>query len=201
MKIRYLICEKCGKKEVLNNPPCQDSNIANIMLSKCYCYECSSWEVIKADKSGKYQIINGVCYMVLPSVSKKDACTNILGQDGKEMYFLLEDGNVIYSNDTWLVGRVPQTYMGELQDTGWLITKRAYNIIRRAKWFCRKKGCMDRYHCYLYTLLAEKDGPFNKIPKDYIVGSEHCGRFVNMTRDIYRYDVLRQVDSEHFLFK
>lgn len=45
---------------------------------------------------------------------------------------------------------------------------------------CKSKGCFDRYHCYWYNVkLMEKYGPWNKIPKNYIVGSEMCESFIN----------------------
>lgn len=201
MKVRYLLCEKCGKKEMLNNPPCHNEIISRIMLSKCFCYECAFWEAIKDRKLGDCQIIEGICYLIYPAVKGDAIYLNILGQNGRDMYLLKRDGSVLHSNDVWVIGKVPERYRNILCDTAWLITKRAYNIIRNSKSMCKKRGCMDRYHCYLYDISIEKDGPFNKITRDYIVGSEHCGRFVNITRDIIRYDVLHQIDSKHFSFK
>lgn len=201
MKIKYLLCEKCGRKEPLNNPPCSDTMISQIMLSKCYCYECALWDAVIEGRLGNFQIIDGVCYIFLPTVTGDEVHLNILGQNGKDIYMLTKDGSVLYSNDVWLLGKVPENYRGVLCDTAWSITKRAYNIIKRSKSMCKKRGCMDRYHCYFYDISIEKDGPFNKITKDYIVGSEHCGRFVNIIKDIYRYDVLHQFDSKHFSFK
>lgn len=203
MKVRYIVCEKCGRKEPLKTPASDNESVSQIMMDKCYCYECAYWEAVKNGLFGEYVTINGVCYLPLPPVSKEDALVGILGQGGKKMFMLKSDGEAIYSNDCWIIGMVPQRLLKDFPDTAFSINKRAYNLISRNTRKCVKRGCMDRYHCYFYDMECEPSGPFNKIPKDYVVGSEKCTRFVNLNKDICHYDVMidLKTDSKHISSK
>lgn len=199
MKVRYILCEKCGKKEIVKTPVSDNEEVSRIMLSKCYCYECAFWEAVKSEKFGEYVTINGVCYNPLPPVYDEYAAIGILGQNGKKMWMMKRNGELVYSNDCWVIGVVPQRLLTEFPDTAFTISKRAYNIIRRRGNKCNKKGCMDRYHCFLYDLDCESEGRFNKIPNDYKVGEEKCTRFINLNKDIERYDITLDLktDSTH----
>lgn len=199
MKVKYIVCEKCGFKERLKTPASDNADIAKIMLSKCYCYECAYWEAVKIGVFGNYEIINGTCYSPLPAIYDEKIAISVLGQDGKKMWIMKRDGKVIYSNDCWLIGKIPTRLLKEFPDTAYMVTRRAYNLIRKNKKKCKKIGCMDRYHCYFYDINCELSGPFNKIPKDYVVGSEKCTRFVNLNKDIKRYDITTdfKTDSKH----
>lgn len=198
MRKLVIICDKCSKKEYPDN--CHDSTILKIMLDNSLCCKCATWKHIIDRDGDKLKIIDGYAYSFYPP-QYSIVPNGMLGQNGKWVYVLEKNGKVIKSNDVWPCGKVPDQYRKELPDDGWFITKRAYNIIKMRNSPCKKKGCVDRFHCYLYDLTTEKEELFVKPKRNHIVGEEKCPSFVNILKDIHRYDVLHQIDSQHLSFK
>ena len=156
---------------------------------KDICHDCSNWLQLISFRMDKTEVISGVAYEVLPVVNDNDInCTIITGMDTMH-YILKKDGSLIRSNDIWKIGDVPYHFRERLPDTGWWINRSIYNRIRQVgKHKCRQTQCYDRYHCLHYDYKIEFDkGPYNYIPRDYIVGFENCRHFVNMN-DIKDYD-------------
>lgn len=189
--IKYIVCDKCGKKEdvVGIEKLAETSTLHKLMISQCLCSSCAQWEKFFNSNPENLEIIDGFVYHFNPMVYKKEPNT-ILGQRGKRFRILRRDGSVATSNDVWKVGEVPLAFREQHPDTAWFITPRAYGILksRKGNWLCDHKGCYDRYHCLLYDIVAEKT-KFNRIPKNYIVGSERCFRFININKDIRNYNV------------
>lgn len=195
MRRTVVICDKCGRREYLDS--CHDSNIAKIMLENSLCHECAVWKNIIDRDNGMLKVIGRFAY-VFYKPQYFVSPNGTMGQNGRWTYILNKDGSVYKSNDVWPCGMVPSQYREELPDSSWFISCRAYNIIKRRSRPCARKGCADRFHCYLYDIWTEKDGLFRKIRKDYIIGEERCPSFVNILKDIHRYDVVQHhIDSKH----
>lgn len=193
MKRIAIVCNKCGKKDY---PDLYYSPwTTKLMIKNCLCNTCANWSEIINRKEGDMIIIDGVAYSFLPQ-QKNIMPNSTLGYNGEWLFALKKDGKVIGSNDVWRLGVPPDSFLNEFNN-GWFISRKAYNIIRIRKNMCHKRGCLDRFHCYLYDIATERDKRFNKVPKDYIIGSEKCPVFVNITKDIKHYNVLNNIDSNH----
>ena len=89
--------------------------------------------------------------------------------------------NVYACRDLVLRGTIPPQFRPILPDQYKFLTKDEYcRIYRYRGQMCLAKGCFDRYHCIWYRKeVAEPNGPWNTIPKNYVIGSEDCPSFVD----------------------
>ena len=204
-KIAYIICEKCGKK-IRADCYNKSSGIYNRMLSESICYDCAYWLEMTDNMPETYEIVNGICYDFQPYCNKIKAKTANLGHNGKIFYILKNDGSVLMSNDVWNKGEVPAQYKDKLKDTAIFIPREIYEPLTRRRAVCENKGCYDRYHCFFYDFRIEYDtGPFNKIPRDWIIGNEYCKAFANIAKipgfnptidSLHFLDLLKQKENE-----
>lgn len=74
---------------------------------------------------------------------------------------------------TWKLGDVPPS----IPDNAVFITREQHEQVKDRSVPCRFKGCFDRYHCHWYDMDCEKDGAWNEIPPDWVVGDEKCESF------------------------
>lgn len=196
--IKYIVCDKCGCKEyaVGIEKLMETSELHKLMVSQCLCSSCAQWTRMIGNAQN-LEVIDGIAYSFNPMVYNKQP-NMILGQKGKKFRILKKDGSVMMSNDVWKVGQVPLSFRDQYPDTAWFISTHAFGVLKaRQGRLCDKKGCYDRYHCLVYNILAEKS-KFNNIPRDYIVGSERCGSFVNINKDIRNYDVCETLIQSTF---
>lgn len=200
--IEYIVCDKCGRKEnvVGIEELAKQDEKCRLMISECLCSTCATWEQFIKNKSPNAEIIDGYAYIFNPYVLDISPGT-ILGQKGRKFRILRKDGIVKKSNDVWNIGKVPEHYRDQLPDTAWFITTKGYNILNALQGrLCNKKGCYDRYHCLVYDIVNEKV-KYNSIPRDYIVGTERCGSFVNINKDIRNYNVCEPLIQSIFKVK
>ena len=73
-------------------------------------------------------------------------------------------------------GKIPSNFLPALSNEYRVITQKTLEEINSSR--CFSKGCLDRYTCMRYELWKEKR-PFNKVPKNYIAGTEKCYQFIN----------------------
>lgn len=179
-------CKRCGKQVYAFNLD-KDERLCVTMLRKHICWECAYWEWFLSHLPERLEIIGNKCYQIFPFI-KNPNFNQILGDNGKVKYLLKKDGSCIRTNDTWLINTIPFKYQDKLPPTGWWATKRVYKSLQRSQHKCVAKGCLDRYHCYRYQYQIEFDAPiYNKVPKDWIVGSERCPAFIPLI-EIKGYD-------------
>ena len=171
-------CKQCGAPVDL-----RDYRRRQIMLQKMYdrqtCYDCTYWnEKIESPEPNR-QIIDGEYILFEPWVKLKEIDI-LLGREPKSYYAQCNDGTVIRSNNIVRLGMVPEKFRKFLPDTARFITKNAYYRIDAHPYFvCKSKGCWDRYHCFWYDMSLEKDGPWNVIPEDHVMGGECCESFLD----------------------
>lgn len=143
------------------------------------CFECGFWMQLIEHRPDGLQVINGVCYRILPFVDEPKF-TMLLGSNGKKYYFVTTDRKPFKSNDVWRIGVVPQQFRNQLQDTGWFCDKSVYGRLLNFDKMCKEVGCLDRYKCFRFrTELEIKNGPYNEVPKKWVVGGERCRYFIN----------------------
>lgn len=181
---RFIICEKCGKK-IPDIGYYEHSATYKTMIRLSLCYECAYWNNISENIKDTYICIDGILYDVMPYCTPKPNVT--LGMDGKECYILKENGETVFSNDVWKIGKVPLKFCDNFKK-GWWMTAEAFNIIKKRKIPCRNKYCNDRYRCFFYEWWKESEmHAIPKIPLNWISGDSMCKFFLNRSM-IRNYD-------------
>ena len=176
------ICTVCGNEFRLSQYN-SSSKLYPIMAEEDICYECAYWEEMIHNLPQFAQVVNQTLYDFLPW--KEPQFGQILGET---MYILEKTGRPLASNDVWNKGKIPLRFQEQLPDTAYMVSKKTYAKLTRGSVGCCARGCYDRYHCYRYDYRKEfADGPFNQIPKDWVVGGEKCSAFINL-REIKNFD-------------
>lgn len=184
LKAKYQ-CAKCGKMVYAFNCS-EDNDVCHRMIRDGICWECAYWERFLIAPPKNLEIVGDRCYQIFPFV-ESPSVEQILGGN-KIRYLLKKNGECVKTNDWWWLNVIPYKYQERFQPTGWWVTKGFYKKMERSKHKCKAKGCLDRYHCYRYQYRLEFDKePYNKPPRDWIVGDEHCPAFLP-TRDIKDFD-------------
>ena len=173
-------CSVCNKKFIKIDRTATDGDLSSYVEERKMCYECAFWsDFIEKPKPNGLQVVNGVCYLVLPFI-EKPTIFMLLGGGGKKRFFVSKERKVFKSNDVWLIGTIPAQFRDKLPDTGWFCDRRVYGKLLSFNRMCKEIGCFDRYKCFRFrTELELQNGPFNTIPDDWITGGEHCGFFIN----------------------
>lgn len=173
-------CSCCGKR-ILFQGYGDKTRLSHIMETKMLCYDCAYWLNLIEYPPEDMEILGNQCLLVHPHIINRNDKSIILGGDGKKRWFVKPGVKLVESNDIWNIGTVPERFSDRLQPTLYEITEKAYKQLKRNPKWCIARACMDRYNCYRYDLsLEEETGPYNKIPKKWHVGDEHCGfRFEN----------------------
>lgn len=182
-------CSLCGKPVYRFNMS-KTMKYAIAMEKEHICWECAYWKKFLNTPHDDMDVISGSCYRIFPFIEKEDRrVEQILGGGGKKTYYILRrNGECFRSNDVWWINVIPSKYRLQLKPTAWWVTKNFWKSLKRSMHKCKAVGCMDRYHCYRYQYQLEFDKePYNHVPKDWIVGSEHCPAFLNL-KDIKDYD-------------
>lgn len=182
-------CTICGKT-VFSFNMSYDMEIAHQMHKEHICWECAYWRDLMQSPPDNLEIIGDNCYQTYPFIPKQERdVSQILGYEGKKTFYILKrTGECYRTNDIWWLNTIPPKYRLQLIPTAWLVTKRFWQSMERSKHKCKAVGCMDRYHCYRYQYQLEiGKEPYNYVPKDWVVGDEHCPAFLDL-RDIQHYD-------------
>lgn len=169
-------CRLCGKRIFLQGYDITRDRISNIMDQEKICYECAFWRRTIEFPPDNMEVLGDKCLIIYPHVCDRYDRSITLGGKGVTRWFVKRGLKLIESNDIWLYGTIPERFREQLPPTVFEITQKAYRQFKRNPNWCRARSCMDRYHCYRFDLsLEEESGPFNKIPKKWKLGEEHCG--------------------------
>lgn len=168
-------CSCCGARILLQGYNKQN-RFAYIMEQKGICYDCAYWLSL-AEYPPKYmEVLNNQCVTIHPFVDDCKDKSIILGGRGKKRWFVKPGVQLIMSNDVWIIGTPPERFKFQFKNSIYEITEKAYRQLRRNKRWCKARACMDRYNCYRFDLSLEDElGQYNKIPKKWRIGDEHCG--------------------------
>lgn len=177
-------CSICGKR-VCNAFFDKESPIYLQMVEKNCCYDCAYWEDLIANPPENMEVVNQTLYDFKPYIEPK------LGMFlGQTMWILKKDGTPMMSNDVWNKGKIPLQFRDRLPDTAYEVSKKTYKKLTTGRMGCRSVGCFDRYHCYRYDYRHEfGQAPYNRVPRDWIVGDEGCPAFINL-REIKHFDYI-----------
>ena len=175
-------CVYCGKDICTFNFD-KKSPIYLMMRKVGCCYECAYWENLYDNPLEHMEVIEHTLYDFLPY--REPRFGEMLGST---MYILRIDGTPVYSNDVWKKGKIPNYFLHKFPETAYPISKKTYKKLTTGRMGCVAIGCLDRYHCYRYNIQNElKTGPYNKVPRDWIVGDEKCPAFINL-KEIKHYN-------------
>jgi len=151
--------------------------LPQVMKKEQLCFACAFWKHLIDNPVPYRQIINGTHWTFNPWSDKP---MMFAGHGGRAFYIMLNDGNVLRSNNAWFQGEIPEHFRSQLPDTAKFISRTAYYKIKDQPMFqCQSKGCWDRYHCYWYDKTVEVDGAWNKIPSNHKIGDECCELFLD----------------------
>lgn len=130
MKEKEKICSFCeGKKENPNN--FREGLIKNIMIEENCCFSCAFWKSkIKQWKDDKnWVVIDGTSYHIQSSVPEGtfNKNMNFLGHGGSKFFIKRNDNTVIYSNNVWCQGDIPEHFKNLIPNNAVFITKEEYN--------------------------------------------------------------------------
>lgn len=173
-------CKLCGNQE---NPDdfCNENNrVVETMLKQHVCFNCAFWMNIINSQAPPGQIIIGHTYYIAHPYVKRPL-NRIKGNNGKEMYIRIFNGELIKSNNVWCKGEIPEQFREQLPDTANFLSLMTFQKLANNNHKCYARGCWNRYHCIRYNMDCEKDGPFNTVPQSYIIGSDECPSFINKT--------------------
>ena len=92
---------------------------------------------------------------------------------GKRFVYFKDNRKAVICAATWVLGNAPPS----IADNAMFITRQQYERLSIRSVQCNFKGCFDRYHCHWYDLGNEKDGAWNEIPQDWVIGDEKCESF------------------------
>jgi len=168
-------CSCCGAR-ILFQGYNEQNRFAHIMEQKGICYDCAYWQNLIEYPPKNMEVLSNQCIVINPFVADSKDKSIILGGKGKKRWFVKQGAQLIMSNDIWVIGTIPERFRNQFKTSVYEITKKAYNQLRRNSKWCKARACMDRYNCFRYDLsLEDKYEPYNKIPKKWRVGDEHCG--------------------------
>lgn len=171
------VCHICGSPLDLESYN-QKEPLVKKMRHEHLCFNCAFWLDKSENPPKGREIINGSHYVFH---NWNSGSGRFCGFGGRPFYALRNDGTVIRSNNVWFQGNIPDRFKDRFPNTARLITRNAYTKLKDNVLFrCDRKGCFDRYHCFFYHAdEIEKNGAWNKVPANHVVGSEECELFLN----------------------
>lgn len=172
-------CSCCGTR-ILFQGYNENHRLSKLMEKQTICFDCAYWQEMKDYPPLNSFVVNNQILKILPEVIYKDN-TMMLGGRGKRRYFIKTDGELLKSNDVWLIANIPPKYQKSFRPTAFELTGDLYRKLKRNPLRCKSKGCYDRYRCARYKRIIEQDsGPFNQVPKSWRIGNERCRYFVDL---------------------
>lgn len=172
-------CSLCGKREDLEAFRTNSNPIVKLMLDEGLCYDCAYWKHTISNLKPNTIIIDGEIWESIVPLTKPTRRQS----KAKDLRFIinLKTQEIFGATGLLLRGRIPERFSSLVKNTYKFITRDEY--VRMQGYnaeMCLSKGCFDRYHCVWYNAaIAEPDEPWNKIPQNYVIGSEDCPSFVN----------------------
>jgi hypothetical protein len=146
------------------------------MAEKSLCFPCAFW-MDKIENPPQHSAVIGGSYYIFDSLHVAPLSAR---KFDRGMFFIMfNDMSFLVCAHVWISGIVPERFREQLPDNAQFISQQTFVRLRKNPFFCKSKGCWDRYACFRYDVNLEKDGPWNKIPKDYVIGGEECGSFIN----------------------
>lgn len=167
------ICAQCHKEFELE-PYINNPEILKVMREHSICFTCAFWKPI-INKKLDYTVVDGKCYLINQTpigLTTQDRFT-------KRHYLMNADFKTKYLGIIRFFGDVPDYLRELLPDEGIFVSRKIFYKALSGFWKCNCKGCWDRYHCLRYDINIEKDGPWNTVPDDHIIGDEGCYSFID----------------------
>lgn len=149
------------------------------MRAERLCFDCAYWKDYIENPTPGTAIVSGALYAFIPNRNKIDR-RNIRKKDITFAYDLAQKEAITCIAPVFK-GKLTPAFANLLPDQYRFISAETYFRIKEyCAPYCNSKGCLDRYHCFWYhPEISEPNKPWNKIPKNYIVGSEMCESFIN----------------------
>ncbi len=175
----FITCLFCGKREDLEAFRSVRTPLVSKMRAEQLCFDCAYWKTWISDPEPDTVVISGKLY----KLSQPLIQPTMLQARAKGLLFMIDaaESKAYAGQSLILRGTIPPQFSTAIPDQYKLITKDEYcRIYRYNAEMCLSKGCFDRYHCIWYHQeISEPNGPWNTIPKNYVIGSENCPSFVN----------------------
>lgn len=162
-------CSLCGKPIDIRNYDVQ-SEFTKYMLSHKLCFECAFWEYYADHLNSESTIIDGCWYITQKRKSYLQPS------------YIFTKNRKMLSVDKIKVGTLPDKLKKRYPNNAIFIDLPTYLRLHDKVFLCHSKGCWDRYHCALYNMDLEKDGPWNIVPKDHVPGQENCESFIDKSK-------------------
>lgn len=159
-------CSLCGKQIDLRSYDIK-SDFVKFMLSHKLCFECAFWEYYSDYLANDPTIIDGACYLV--SKNRSYLKPSHIFTKTREMITV----------DKVMIGKLPEKLKQQYHNNAIFVDLNTYLRLHDKVFLCYAKGCWDRYHCALYNMELERDGPWNEIPKNHTPGQENCESFID----------------------
>lgn len=169
-------CRLCGA-EVSLLGYVMKHDFTQTMLQDHLCSHCVYLQWVKdfLSNANEYEIINGE--VLIPgekSIGTKSPKIN-------RKYFIGKGNRFTSLPFPQVAFLIPSEIRDLYPDTAIVVP---YNTWRRMQAYgnlkCRAIGCFDRYHCFWYNAQEmEKNGPWNSVPDDHIIGDEACEAFLD----------------------
>lgn len=149
------------------------------MKAERLCFDCAYWKDYIANPTPGTAIVSGALYDFVPC--RKEIDRRALKRKGIKLALDMTTKEVVTCVAPVLKAKVPLSFAQILPDQYRFISADTYFRIKEyCAPYCLSKGCFDRYHCYWYNAeKAEPNGPWNRIPAKYIIGSEMCESFID----------------------
>lgn len=130
------------------------------------CFNCSFWLNAAQNPILHAQVIDDQLFSFPPVVKK----------GGKVRHILTIKGEMIDSTELFNYGKIPEQFKHLFPTTAHFVKCHVYRKLK-TNYTCRRLGCWDRINCFWFR---EKNRNWNKIPKDYVPGGEHCPMYINI---------------------
>lgn len=175
----FIHCTHCGKTVDLEAYRLTGSSLVAKMRSEQLCFDCAYWLQWLLNPETGVIVVNGAIYKMTEDMWQPSA----IQSRASDMKFIVNPATLDAYAVRGLVlrGRIPKHFQTQIPNQYKFISRDTYHrFMGYEAEMCMLKGCFDRYHCVWYNpAIAEPDGPWNTIPKNYQIGSEDCPSFIN----------------------
>lgn len=178
---RIFHCSHCGQSCDLDLF-CHYKGRTKRMRQERLCFDCAYWMDYIDNPIPDTAIVSGALYSFVPD--RREIDRRNIRKTGITFALDMNNREIVTCISPIFKAKVPKSFSELLPDQYRFISAETYFRIKEyCAPHCTSKGCFDRYHCFWYNAqLMESRGPWNKIPKDYIIGGEMCESFIDKER-------------------
>lgn len=162
------MCSLLYRSDVNPNAP-----VGKIMIEQNCSYEEAYWKWFENRKMSvkRIEIVNNYVF----GFDVMDRADEDYKHDHRQRYLVIpRTHEILQINHIIRIGKTSK------KNTAISIDYSTFCRLRRTEYTCKMKGCFDRYSCLWYHTEDEHDEPWNKIPDDWVLGSEQCESFFNV---------------------